>query len=205
MKLTEVRKKLEAGAFAEQFEMLYGNQAEELARQKKRYLDLVDRFEKQFPGREDVRLYSAPGRTEIGGNHTDHQHGCVLAAAVNLDVIAVVAFHDEGVIRLKSTGYPMDTIDLSQLEVQPQEKGKAAALIRVLLRLSPSSESRSAVLTHIPRRMSSAGADFLRRQLLRCWSARLLTSIITAARLVRLRSPSLASMRKMSISARQAA
>ena len=60
MKLTEVRKKLEAGAFAEQFEMLYGNQAEELARQKKRYLDLVDRFEKQFPGREDVRLYSAP-------------------------------------------------------------------------------------------------------------------------------------------------
>ena len=130
MKLTEVRKKLEAGAFAEQFEMLYGNQAEELARQKKRYLDLVDRFEKQFPGREDVRLYSAPGRTEIGGNHTDHQHGCVLAAAVNLDVIAVVAFHDEGVIRLKSTGYPMDTIDLSQLEVQPQEKGKAAALIR---------------------------------------------------------------------------
>ena len=130
MKLTEVRKQLEAGAFAEQFEMLYGNQTEQLTRQKQRYLKLVDLFEKQFPGREEVHLYSAPGRTEIGGNHTDHQHGCVLAAAVNLDVIAVVAFHDEGVIRLKSTGYPMDTIDLSNLEVRPQEKGKAAALIR---------------------------------------------------------------------------
>ena len=130
MKLTEVKKQLEAGAFAEQFELLYGTRTEELARQKKRYLDLVNLFEKQFPGRDKVSLYSAPGRTEIGGNHTDHQHGCVLAAAVNLDVIAVVAFHDEGVIRLKSTGYPMDTIDLSDLEVQPQEKGKAASLIR---------------------------------------------------------------------------
>lgn len=130
MKLTELKKQLEAGAFAEQFEMLYGTRTEELARQKKRYLELVSLFEKQFPGREEVSLYSAPGRTEIGGNHTDHQHGCVLAAAVNLDVIAVVAFHDEGVIRLKSTGYPMDTIELSDLEVQPQEKGKAAALIR---------------------------------------------------------------------------
>lgn len=89
MKLTEVKKQLEAGAFAEQFELLYGTRTEELARQKKRYLDLVNLFEKQFPGRDKVSLYSAPGRTEIGGNHTDHQHGCVLAAAVNLDVIAV--------------------------------------------------------------------------------------------------------------------
>ncbi len=130
MKLTEVKKQLEAGTFTKQFELLYGTRPEELERQKKRYLDLAELFEKQFPGREEVSLYSAPGRTEIGGNHTDHQHGCVLAAAVNLDVIAVVAFHDEGVIRVKSTGYPMDIIDLSDLEVQPQEKGKAASLIR---------------------------------------------------------------------------
>ncbi len=130
MKLTELKKQLEAGTFAEKFELLYGTRAEDLARQKKRYLELVSLFEKQFPNREEVSLYSAPGRTEIGGNHTDHQHGCVLAAAVNLDVIAVVVFHNEGVIRLKSTGYPMDTIDLADLEVQPQEKGKAASLIR---------------------------------------------------------------------------
>lgn len=58
MKLTEVRKQLEAGAFAEQFEMLYGNQTEQLTRQKQRYLKLVDLFEKQFPGREEVHLLS---------------------------------------------------------------------------------------------------------------------------------------------------
>lgn len=74
--------------------------------------------------------FSAPGRTEIGGNHTDHQHGRVLAAGVNLDVIAVASKNDENVIRIKSEGYPMDTIDLSVLEPVEEENNHAAALIR---------------------------------------------------------------------------
>ena len=71
-------------------------------------------------------LYSAPGRTEIGGNHTDHQHGCVLAAAVQLDVLGVVAFHEDGVIRVCSEGYRPFTVELSDLSVQEGEKGSAA-------------------------------------------------------------------------------
>ena len=70
----------------------------------------------------DRRIFCT-GRTEIGGNHTDHQHGCVLAASVDLDVIAIVAFHDEHVIRLQSAGYPQDYVDLCDLTVQPEEKG----------------------------------------------------------------------------------
>lgn len=65
--------------------------------QRIRYENATRKFTQQFPQRinSDIAIFSAPGRTEIGGNHTDHQHGCVLAAAVNLDVIAVVSFHDE--------------------------------------------------------------------------------------------------------------
>ena len=86
-------------------------------------------FAAAFDGAAE-RYFSAPGRTEVSGNHTDHQHGCVLAAAVNLDVIAVVAFHNEGIIRLQSEGYPEDAVDLSHLSMQENEKNSSAALIR---------------------------------------------------------------------------
>lgn len=66
----------------------------------------------------------------MGGNHTDHQHGCVLAAAVNLDVIAVVGFHSEKIIRLKSTGYAEIRVRLSDLSKKDAEVGTSTALIR---------------------------------------------------------------------------
>ena len=70
---------------------LYGGGAAELRRQRARYAAALEQFELYFgPGRQ-VRLYSAPGRTELGGNHTDHQHGYGLAAAVTLDLIAVAS------------------------------------------------------------------------------------------------------------------
>ena len=64
---------------------------------------------------EQLYHFSAPGRTEISGNHTDHQHGRVLAAGVDLDVIAAACPNDEGIIRIKSEGYPEDVIDLREL------------------------------------------------------------------------------------------
>ena len=54
-----------------------------------RYIDVINGFEETFGKDGDIALFSAPGRTEIGGNHTDHQHGCVLAGSVNLDVISI--------------------------------------------------------------------------------------------------------------------
>lgn len=118
------------GVFEPVMKMLYGNSDQTILQQKKRYINAVEKFHEYFPGHKNIHVFSAPGRTEIGGNHTDHQHGCVLAAAVDLDVIAIVAFHNEGVIRLQSKGYPLNYVDLSDLSVQQEEKGSSSALIR---------------------------------------------------------------------------
>ena len=63
----------------------------ELETQKKRYINAIESFKGLYPELSDISIFSAPGRTEIGGNHTDHQHGQVLAASINLDAIAVAS------------------------------------------------------------------------------------------------------------------
>ena len=112
--------------FNKDFKLLYG----ECEKASKRYCDAIYEFEKLFGTRREIRMFSAPGRTEIGGNHTDHQHGMVLAGSVNLDVIAIVSANDDNIIRIKSQGYPMDEIDISNLEISEKEKGRSSALIR---------------------------------------------------------------------------
>ena len=98
--------------------------------QKARYEKIRAGFAELF-GEKDVTFISAPGRTEVGGNHTDHQHGCVLAAAVDLDIVAAAAPNGEQVMRLKSAEYPkMDEIDLTDLSVHEEEKESSAALLR---------------------------------------------------------------------------
>lgn len=92
--------------------------------------ELINSFQKFFGARNDIRVYSAPGRVELGGNHTDHQRGCVLAASVNLDMRAVVAKNGKSVLRLKSEGYPRIDIDLSDLSPRENERNTTRALIR---------------------------------------------------------------------------
>ena len=86
-------------------------------------------FTAAFGGKAD-RYFSAPGRTEIGGNHTDHQHGRVLAAAVNLDTLAAVRLNGADTIRIQSEGYPLCVVDLNCLTPQPDEINSTAALVR---------------------------------------------------------------------------
>ena len=81
-------------------------------------------------GRKPQYLFSAPGRTEIGGNHTDHQLGRVLAGAVSLETVAAVAENGENVVRVLSEGYPLCEIDLDDLAIRPGEFGTTKALIR---------------------------------------------------------------------------
>ena len=126
MKREELKQKLAQNAFLPVLELLYGTKKEVLSAQKERYEKAVKQFTQLYPEREELSLFSAPGRTEIGGNHTDHQHGCVLAAAVQLDIIGVVSFHEDGVIRICSEGYCPFTVELSDLSVQEGEKGSAA-------------------------------------------------------------------------------
>ncbi len=114
------------GKFDKTFKILYGD----VEAAKSRYAAAVDSFVKLYGECDNIRLFSAPGRTEVGGNHTDHQHGCVLAGSVNLDVIAVVAETDDSIVRVKSEGYNEDVIDLNELEPNEAEFGRAMALIR---------------------------------------------------------------------------
>jgi len=112
------------------FEEIYGNETHILAKQKKRFQDLIEKFQKQFSA-EYLHFFSTPGRTEIGGNHTDHNHGRVLAASVNLDAIAAVSRTDSGSVVLYSEGYSEPfVVDLNHLNVVEAEKGSTTALIR---------------------------------------------------------------------------
>ncbi len=103
---------------------------EDIEAQKARYIRIVTSFEELFGADREAEIFSAPGRTEVGGNHTDHNHGKVLAASVNLDAVAVASKNDENIVRVKSEGYKMDVCDLSDLGVMPAERGKSAALVR---------------------------------------------------------------------------
>ena len=95
--------------------------------QKKAALDAG--FAEFFKG-QPQRYFSAPGRTEIGGNHTDHQRGRVLAGAVNLDTVAAVRTNGTNVIRIQSKGYPMSIVDLAGLTPEETEINSTPALIR---------------------------------------------------------------------------
>lgn len=130
MNYQKFKELLNDGGFDKVLKSLYGSCEQTISQQKQRYLDAVEKFRECFPDREEICVFSAPGRTEIGGNHTDHQHGCVLAAAVNLDIIAVVSFHNYGVIRLQSEGHSPNNVDLNDLSVHDDEKGSSSALIR---------------------------------------------------------------------------
>ena len=129
MNITEVKANIKNGAYDNSFSMLYGD----VSAARARYLKACESFEGIFSEKEGIRLFSAPGRTEVGGNHTDHQHGCVLAGGVNLDVIAVTAPNNDGKVRIKSEGYDMDDIDITELEKNTAEHGRASALIRGVL------------------------------------------------------------------------
>ena len=127
----ELKQSIAAGQYDAAFRKLYAKDDAVVAAQRARYIRAVEHFERYFGEGRTVRLYSAPGRTEIGGNHTDHNNGVVMAAAVNLDIIAVVSPTDNQVVRLKSHGFDkMDTVDLAVLTPQPDETEHSAALIR---------------------------------------------------------------------------
>jgi galactokinase len=119
---------LEAGRLDEKLNAIYGNA--NLTLTKQRIFALCERFASQFDPLLDVILISAPGRTEIGGNHTDHQHGRVLAAAVDMDVLALAAKNGTSIVRCRSDGYVINDIDTEDMEVHEHEVFTSDALIR---------------------------------------------------------------------------
>ena len=124
---TGLESQLQQAAFEQTLTRLYGPEGAERARS--RCIEVMEGFHQTF-GRPAQALFSAPGRTEIGGNHTDHQRGCVLAASVDLDILAAAAPTQSGVIRVLSQGYPMTEVDLRELTPRQDEVNTSAALIR---------------------------------------------------------------------------
>ena len=118
---------IENGDFDEKLIDVYVD-VEQLDYQKKRYINTILKFEEHY-GTGEVQIFSAPGRSEIGGNHTDHQHGKVLACAINRDAIGVVKPID-GEIRLISDGSEEFVVDITDLGIKEEEKGTTMALIK---------------------------------------------------------------------------
>ncbi|MBO5646595.1 MAG: galactokinase, partial [Clostridia bacterium] len=111
MKASELLQRIEAGALS-----AYGHLYSDVADQTARYASAVRSFIELYGDDREAYLFSVPGRTEVLGNHTDHQHGCVLAAAIDRDIIAVASPSENGVIRVKSEGYPEDTVVLADCD-----------------------------------------------------------------------------------------
>ncbi|MBR5271738.1 MAG: galactokinase [Clostridia bacterium] len=127
-------KELKEGKYNKHFSQVYVCDENYAQKYAQRYIDAISEFQSLFDIKDEIALFSAPGRTEIGGNHTDHQHGCVLAGSVNIDVIAVAAPNGTDTIRIKSKGYNMDEVDVNDLDVNEAEYDKAISLIRGVAR-----------------------------------------------------------------------
>ena len=130
--IQEVKQRILNGDFDPALRRVYITQAA-TEQQRPRYARVLDSFLELYGEREDLHFYSAPGRTEIGGNHTDHNHGKVLAASINLDAVAAAAPNTDAIARVKSEGYQMDVVNLNELGVVPSERGHSVALLRGML------------------------------------------------------------------------
>lgn len=122
---SELLRAVEAGAYDDRFAPLY----DDIPSARKRYANAIECFRNLY-GEMDCELFSVSGRSEILGNHTDHNKGCVLAASVSVDIIAVGAKTSDGIIRVKSEGFDEDVCDISELQPAFEEKGTSQSLIR---------------------------------------------------------------------------
>ncbi|MCD7722899.1 MAG: galactokinase [Clostridiales bacterium] len=129
MKPLEIIKEIENGRADEKLRAVYVFD-EEIKKQRARYISLLCDFVSEFGADRDVIITSAPGRTEVCGNHTDHNNGKVLAASVNLDAVAVAAKNTDGIVRVKSKGHAMNVVMLTELEPDEGEYGHSTAMVR---------------------------------------------------------------------------
>ena len=128
MRTSELKSALLGGTFDARLTYIYGEAA--VAAQKSRYAKAVEEFEKLYGADREAALYSVAGRSELSGNHTDHNFGCVVAASIDLDIIAVASPNGDNVIRVKSEGFPEDAVDLKSFTApDPDHFGHSDALI----------------------------------------------------------------------------
>lgn len=125
----QIKELKDAIAKGDALRSLYGADTSVIDTQKQRYAKLADEFVNSF-GDKELSVFSSPGRTEIGGNHTDHNHGRVLAGAVNLDNVAIASANGTDVVRILSSGYPQFEVNLSTLAPNKDEFYTSVGLVR---------------------------------------------------------------------------
>lgn len=128
MKASQIKEGFISGGYNEKIIDIYED-ATLLDIQNKRYAAAIDEYIALY-GDNDIEIYSAPGRTEVGGNHTDHQKGQVLAASVNMDVIAIVSSRNDGIIKIKSDNFDIKAIDTANVVKIDSEEGTSEALVK---------------------------------------------------------------------------
>lgn len=126
MNSREVITFIKEGGLDESFQTLYGS----AEGQRERYIACIEEHIQQFGEKESLSLFSAPGRAELGGSHTDSQHGWVLTGAVTTDIIGVAGENAHNMMRVSSAGYRSESIDLWDLRMKDRERARPAALIR---------------------------------------------------------------------------
>ena len=164
---------LKNGEYDDKLTYLYSCDKNDVKKYSDRYIDVINGFEETFGKDGDIALFSAPGRTEIGGNHTDHQHGCVLAGSVNLDVISAARPNGTNTVRIQSRNYPLDVIELDSLEIREKEFDKAISLIRGVIKKLLIWVMTLKALTRTQHQMYLKARDFHRQRLLKCLSEQL--------------------------------
>ncbi|HAE44994.1 MAG TPA: galactokinase [Lachnospiraceae bacterium] len=133
--IKDLKEKIANGAYDADLAHLYCQGIEAMGPYKERIIHVADGFAEKFGKDEntEVAVFSAPGRTEIGGNHTDHQRGKVLTGSVNLDALSCAAPNGTDTVHIFSEGFGMTSIDISSLEIVPEEKNSTASLVRGIL------------------------------------------------------------------------
>ncbi|MCI5622164.1 galactokinase [Anaerostipes sp.] len=124
----KLMKEFEEGKYQKLLKDIYVDE-NVLEYQKERYIKALENFETLY-GEKEIEIYSAPGRSEVGGNHTDHQYGKVLATSINLDAIAIVAKTEDETVTIKSEGYEKFEVNLSSLGPKEGEEGTSESLTR---------------------------------------------------------------------------
>ena len=125
MKANELKEKLLSGELSAYSDLYF-----DINKQTERFVSAIDEFTKLYGNERDIAVFSVPGRSEISGNHTDHNRGCVIAGSIDRDIIAVAAKSEGDVIRLQSAGYPEDSVKIPETEnPDSYEKYTSGALI----------------------------------------------------------------------------
>lgn len=104
-------KEINNGSLDEKLTLLYGN--ENVIPARERYIKAINEFTALYGDGRELGIYTVAGRSELSGNHTDHNHGCVVAASISLDIIAIASPTSDGIVRVKSEGFPEDIVDIN--------------------------------------------------------------------------------------------